>query len=283
MIQIETKADIQGRVREWMRAGATTALVPTMGALHEGHLALVECAAQEADQVVVSIFVNPTQFGPNEDFDAYPRDVSSDVDMLKAQGLAACVFAPGPSEVYPAWPNRTWVDVEGMDRTLCGASRRGHFRGVVTVVARLLAMVQPDVAVFGMKDAQQFFILRRMTEDMGYATRLVGVPTVREKDGLALSSRNRYLSAEDRHRAPALYAAVQSARACILGGERRVDVIERVMRRELEGTRMDYASIVDTSLLMPVDELTSGMEVLAAVAVHFGSARLIDNALVTVP
>jgi len=270
-------------VRSWKRSGFRVALVPTMGALHDGHLALVSRASDEADVVVVSIFVNPTQFGPGEDFDAYPRDVSADVDTLRRQGLASHVFAPAPGEIYPVWPNRTWVEVKGMDTTLCGATREGHFRGVVTVVSRLFAVVQPDVAVFGMKDAQQFFILNRLCEDMGFATRMVGVETVREADGLAMSSRNRYLSDEDRRRAPCLYAAVRKARSLILEGERNVRVIETAMREELAGTDVDYASIVDTALLRPVDTLRPGMEILAAVAVYFDRARLIDNTVVTVP
>ncbi len=283
MVLIETKSRMHERVRAWKRAEKRIALVPTMGALHDGHMELVARAAGEADVVVVSTFVNPTQFGPTEDFRAYPRDVVSDIQLLELQGLAQCMFAPGPREVYPMWPNRTWVNVEGMDVTLCGASREGHFRGVVTVVARLLAMIQPDVAVFGMKDAQQFFILCRLCQDMGFATRMLGEATVREADGLALSSRNRYLSEEERLQAPRLYAAVQAAERRILRGERRVHALEEIMRRELAGTRVDYASIVDTSLLQPIDELQPGMEVLAAVAVHFGRARLIDNVVVTVP
>lgn len=283
MILIETKSEMHERARAWKRSGKRVALVPTMGALHAGHLALVERAAGEADIVVVSIFVNPAQFGPSEDFSVYPRNVASDMQTLEEQGVASCVFAPGPEEVYPEWPNRTWVQVEGMDSTLCGARREGHFRGVVTVVSRLFAMIQPDVAVFGMKDAQQFFILRRLCEDMGFATGMVGVPTVREADGLAMSSRNRYLSEEERQQAPLLYTAVQAARQLIRRGERRIDKVEEAMRQELAGTSVEYASVVDTGTMQLVDVLRPGMEVLAAVAVHFGRARLIDNVVVSVP
>lgn len=262
--------------------GHTIALVPTMGALHDGHMVLVREAARRADRVVVSIFVNPTQFGPGEDFGAYPRDLERDLGVLRQAGGVHAVFVPDVQDVYPSAGNRTWVNVDDMDRWLCGQSRKGHFKGVTTVVARLFARVLPDVAVFGMKDAQQFFVLKRMTRDMGFPVELIGVPTVRAEDGLAMSSRNAYLSEAERADAPRIYRAVAAARQAIMGGERDVDTIEQVMRHELGEARVDYVTIVETEGLVRVPTLRPGMQALAAVAVWYGRARLIDNVVVDV-
>ncbi len=280
---IHASAAMSTWTRDARQSGHTVALVPTMGALHPGHLNLVEAASREAGRVVVSIFVNPTQFGEGEDFDAYPRSLDADVAALRAQGLAHVVFAPSVDEIYPFRPNRTWVTVDGLDAWLCGRSRPGHFRGVTTVVSRLFARVSPDVAVLGMKDAQQFFILRRMAADFGFPVRLVGVPTVRAHDGLALSSRNAYLTTAERADAPRLFRALTAAKEALEAGERRPDRLEAVVRDVLGDLDIDYVSIVDTEHLHPLEALVSGQEVLIALAVRYGAARLIDNVVVEVP
>jgi pantoate--beta-alanine ligase len=268
--------------RDRHKSGHTVALVPTMGALHPGHLTLVEAAAREADRVVVSIFVNPTQFGEGEDYDAYPRTLDADLAAVRAQGFAHAVFAPSVEDMYPTRPNRTWVTVEHLDAWLCGRSRPGHFRGVTTVVSRLFARVMPDVAVFGMKDAQQFFILRRMAADMGFPVRLVGIPTVRAEDGLALSSRNAYLTTAERADAPRLFKALSVAREAVEAGEHRAAQLKKIMKGLLAGVDLDYVEIVDTTQLQPLERLSPGQEALIALAARYGAARLIDNVVVRV-
>ena len=258
-----------------------------MGALHEGHLALVREARRHADDVVVSVFVNPTQFGPGEDFERYPRDLEADLERLRAVEAAA-VFAPSDAEMYPGGrdANHTWVVVEELDRHLCGRYRPGHFRGVTTVVARLFTACKPHVAVFGLKDAQQFLILRRMVRDLLFDVEMVGLPTVREADGLALSSRNVYLGPREREQAVVLSRAVRAARERIEAGEQEAGAIVETMRLTLaqasEG-RVQYAEIVDVETLQPLDRVAPGQKVLAAVAVHFGDTRLIDNAFAQAP
>jgi pantoate--beta-alanine ligase len=272
-------------------AGDTLALVPTLGALHEGHLALVRRALEAADHVVVSVFVNPTQFGPDEDFDAYPRDLEGDREKLGALGVET-LFAPSTEEMYPfatdeALPGPlAWVEVEHLDEHLCGAYREGHFRGVTTVVTKLFHACKPDVAVFGRKDAQQFVIIKRLVEDLLLDIDIVGVDTVREDDGLAQSSRNAYLSPDEREQATVLYEAVTAARAAIEGGEQDAQAVVRAMDSALAEAPdgdVEYAEVVDARTLHPVDRLDPGQDVLAAVAVYFGDTRLIDNAFVTVP
>ena len=277
-------------MRAWSRAclerGETIVLVPTMGALHEGHLALVERGRKTAQRVIVSVFVNPTQFGPGEDFEAYPRTLEHDTEVLSRQGMTDVVFAPSVDQIYPNVQNLTWVTVDRMGDLLCGASRPGHFKGVTTVVSRLFNITRPDYAVFGMKDAQQFFILRRMTQELGLGTELVGVETVREDDGLALSSRNRYLNVAQREQAPRLFQALQSAREQVLAGERDGGKLIEEMESNLSGAtegRIDYLEIVDTTELQPVSQLESGAEIVVAGAAYFGSARLIDNVVIRVP
>lgn len=259
-----------------------------MGALHAGHLALVEEAAHQADRVVVSIFVNPTQFGPSEDFDAYPRTLAEDLAKLEGLPEVVAVFAPTVEAMYPGGQAkaRFWVQVEGMDTYLCGRYRPGHFRGVTTVVAKLFNLCKPHVAVFGLKDAQQFLILRRMVEEFNFDVEMVGVPTVREADGLALSSRNRYLRPEERAEAVVLSRAVRSAAAAVTTGERTVAQMVAQMQEHLGQAslaQVQYAEVVDTAALQPLTTLEPGQEVLAAVAVYFGETRLIDNAFITVP
>ena len=266
------------------------ALVPTMGALHEGHLELVREAERRGDVVVVSIFVNPTQFGPSEDFDRYPRHLEQDIDLLRSiMQMPAIVFAPAVEDIYPGrdlerQPIR--YVVQELDRWLCGRYREGHFDGVVTVVAKLLNIVRPHLALFGLKDAQQFVILRRLVSDFFFGTELVGIPTVREEDGLAMSSRNRYLNAEERRQAGALSRAVFDAVEDIRRGEQRVLGIVTAMRETIgrsELARLQYAEVVSSDDLQPLETIEPGMEVLVAVAAYFGETRLIDSGFVIAP
>jgi pantoate--beta-alanine ligase len=273
------------------RDGQTLALVPTLGALHEAHLALVRRAIEEADHVTVSIFVNPTQFGPDEDYDEYPRDLEGDQEKLEALDVDA-LFAPSVEEMYPyaddeALPGPlAWVDVERLDDHLCGAYREGHFRGVTTVVTKLFHACKPDVAVFGKKDAQQYVIIQRLVDDLLLDVEIVGVPTVRESDGLAVSSRNTYLNEREREQAPVLHEAVTAAREAIERGEQAPDAVVEAMDEVLATApdgEVEYASVVDANTLQPTDYLAPGQEVLVAVAVYFGETRLIDNDFVRVP
>lgn len=272
-------------------AGRRLALVPTMGALHDGHLALVR-AAREAvgpeGHVTVSIFVNPTQFGPGEDFEAYPRTLDADREKLLASGAADAVFAPEAREMYPfGLPPLATVQVGEMGDYLCGASRPGHFDGVTSVVTRLYLACRPNVAVFGQKDAQQLAILRRMTRELGFGIEIVGHPIVRENDGLALSSRNRYLSPGERAQATVLSRALFAASHAAGQGERSADALRALMREQIGQAplaRIDYAEIVDADTLRPATTLdpegASGGRYLAAVAVFVGDTRLIDNVLI---
>jgi pantoate--beta-alanine ligase len=261
--------------------GKTLALVPTMGALHEGHLTLVRTARRHADAVAVSIFVNPRQFGPNEDFDAYPRRLEADAALLAAEGVDI-VWAPSPAEVYPAG-FATSVSVSGLDAVLCGAARPGHFDGVATVVTKLFNQVQPDVALFGEKDWQQLTIIRRMARDLDLtsprADAILGVPTVREADGLAMSSRNQYLTPEERAAAVALPRAIAAAVAALKGGTPAAQAMADLSAALLAGgfSRVDYAELRDATTL---DLLDAPGEAPARVlvAAHIGKARLIDNA-----
>ncbi len=287
MKTIRTAEAMRAYAEEVGQAGARLALVPTMGALHEGHSALVRRALREADRVVVSVFVNPTQFGPGEDFGAYPRDLDGDAAKLERLGAHA-LFAPDEAEMYPGGrsENRTWVEVESLDAHLCGRHRPGHFRGVATVVAKLFNLCRPHVAVFGKKDAQQFVILQRMARDLHFGTEVIGVETQRGAGGLALSSRNAYLSGEERRQAVALSEAVQEAAQRIAEGERRSEALVAAMLRKIAQAplaEVQYAEVVDAETLQPVAHLQPGREVLAAVAVYFSATRLIDNAFATVP
>ena len=246
---------VRRAVAEARSRGQRVGLVPTMGALHDGHRKMIETARLEYDFVVVSIFVNPTQFGPNEDFAKYPRALEADCKLCGDAGAHA-IFSPHADEIYP--PGfRTFVEVEGLQDVLCGASRPGHFRGVCTVVSKLLNIVQPDVAFFGQKDAQQSLIIRRMVRDLDIPVEIRTVPTVREADGLALSSRNVYLSPEERRRAPALDRSLQNAATMIAGGERDPAAVEKAIRAQLTavaGLRIDYVHAVsaDTLVRLPI-------------------------------
>ncbi len=253
--------------------------VPTMGALHAGHVSLFEAAAKECDFVVVSIFVNPTQFCPGEDFENYPRPLEADLKVCRKAGVDV-VFAPTPKEMYPA-ENITWVAVEKLTEPLCGRSRPGHFRGVTTVCAKLFNIVTPDVAYFGQKDAQQAIVLKRMVRDLNMPLRVVVCPTVREPNGLAVSSRNQYLSAQQKRDAAKIYQSLERCRQMIAGDIRDPRQIIAEMRNILQqvpSIQIEYVSIVDAETLEAAERIAG--QVLVAVAVLLGPARLIDNILV---
>lgn len=275
---VVTLEQLREALSSWRSEKKTIALVPTMGALHAGHLALVEEASRRADRVVVSIFVNPLQFGPNEDFSQYPRTLSLDQAQLKRHGLASVLFAPTVSVMYPSGASRTTVVVGRMSEVLCGRARPTHFVGVTTVVTKLFHMVQPDFAVFGQKDAQQLAIIRQMVLDLNFAVTVVGVPTVREPSGLALSSRNRYLSIEDTHRASYLFRGLLAAKSLFDAGERNPQVLVAQVIDTLHQVDLtpEYVECVDRELLDPVDGLVS-RPVTLALACPVGAARLIDN------
>ncbi|MEW6197937.1 MAG: pantoate--beta-alanine ligase [Planctomycetota bacterium] len=257
-------------------AGRSIGLVPTMGYLHAGHLSLVAAARRDGHFVVASLFVNPTQFGPHEDYDRYPRDTAGDLQKCEQAGVEL-VFMPDVPAMYPP-DAATTVHVARLTDTLCGPCRPGHFDGVATVVAKLFNIVQPDVAYFGQKDAQQLAVIRRMVRDLDFPLRIVGCPTVREPDGLAMSSRNAMLSPDERQRATALYRALTAARARIVAGEQDPATVVAAMRRlieEADPTTIDYISIVDPETMQPLDRI--GGPVLIALAVRLGATRLIDN------
>jgi len=273
------KAEVRALVEEARGRRASVGLVPTMGYLHEGHLSLVRRARQENDYVVLSIFVNPAQFGPEEDLERYPRDLGRDLELAEQAGVDL-VFAPGAEEMY-APDHRTWVEVEELTRGLCGRSRPGHFRGVTTVVTKLFGICRPDRAYFGQKDAQQALVIRRITRDLDLGVEVVVAPIVREADGLALSSRNVYLSEEQRRAAPILQRALCEAEVAARAGERDAEVVREQVRRRIEGApgaRVDYVELVSTQTLQSVERI--GGEVLLAVAVYFGRTRLIDNVII---
>jgi pantoate--beta-alanine ligase len=259
--------------------GRKIGFVPTMGALHAGHVSLIEAAANECDFVVVSIFVNPTQFGPGEDFEKYPRPIEADLEICREGGVDV-VFAPTPSEMYPM-DNITWVTLERLTETLCGRSRPGHFRGVTTVCTKLFNIVMPDAAYFGQKDAQQAIVIKRMVQDLNMPLQIVVCPTVREPNGLAISSRNQYLSAEQKRDAGRIYQSLGKCREIIDAGVRDPQQIVAEMRnilQQIPSIRIEYVSLVDAGTLEPIERIAG--KVLAAVAVRLDRARLIDNILV---
>jgi pantoate--beta-alanine ligase len=261
--------------------GKTIGLVPTMGALHEGHASLIRTARQESGFVVVSIFVNPTQFGPNEDLDRYPRTWEADLRMCADQNVDL-IFAPTPAVIYP--PGfATYVEVHGLQDVLCGRARPGHFRGVATVVLKLFNIVGPDIAYFGQKDAQQARLLQQMVEDLNVPVVMRICPIVRARDGLALSSRNQYLDSDQRQRAIVLYTSLEEARRRIEAGERSAAALAEMIRERIgatAGALLDYVAVVDLGDLQPVETLRG--KILVALAVRFGETRLIDNLLVDV-
>jgi pantoate--beta-alanine ligase len=277
MDTVTTIAAVRARVQAWRRNGERIAFVPTMGNLHSGHISLIEVARSSAARFVASIFVNPMQFGPNEDFAHYPRTAAQDAQMLSAAGCDL-MFMPDAKEIYPRGPEHaTRVEVPQLSRILCGQIRPGHFEGVTTVVARLFNIVAPDIAVFGEKDYQQLTIIRRMVADLLFAIEIVAAPTVREPDGLAMSSRNQYLTLEERSIAPKLHAALQSAIRRLAASDRDFAAIERAGVHELAaaGFHPEYFSIRVAHDLSAPSAAARDLVVLAAA--RLGKARLIDN------
>ena len=276
---IRTARDMREASEAIRKKGLRLGFVPTMGALHEGHLSLVAQARADGHTVVASVYVNPLQFGPREDFGAYPRDLEKDARLLAGAGTAI-LFAPAEGEVHLPH-HRTAIEVAGMQDVLCGRSRPGHFRGVCTVVAKLFQIVQPQAAYFGEKDAQQLRIIRRMIRDLHFDVTIVGCPTVRAEDGLALSSRNAYLSPEERRAAPVIHRSLQGAATRVRAGERDVTRLVEGVRAAIAAEplgRIDYVEAVDDETLGPVEVLDR--PILLAVAVFFGRARLIDNIVI---
>lgn len=277
MLIIESLSPLRREIRRWRQEGKRIALVPTMGNLHDGHLTLVDEARARADIVVVSIFVNPMQFERADDLARYPRTLQDDCEKLNRHRVDL-LFAPTPATVYPAGlDNQTFVEVPGLSSLLEGASRPGHFRGVTTVVSKLFNLIQPDIACFGEKDFQQLAIIRKMAADMGFAIEIVGVPTVRAGDGLALSSRNGYLSAEERQRAPTLSKVMRSMADSLSSGERHIEeIIERAESALREqGFRPDGLAICDAETLQPLT--VDSQRAVILMAAWLGNARLIDN------
>jgi pantoate--beta-alanine ligase len=267
---------MQSLATAWRAAGLSVGLVPTMGSLHEGHLSLVRKSARENDRTVVSIFVNPIQFGANEDFDRYPRDLARDLDLCGQAGVDA-VFSPAAAEMYPeGFCSR--VELRVLTESLCGTKRPHHFCGVCTVVMKLFHAALPDRAYFGQKDAQQLAVVKRMARDFNMRVAVVGAPTVREADGLAMSSRNAYLNAAERAAAPRVFEALSSAAALYRQGVSDADQIKRHVDERLSGVpllRVDYIEIVDAETMRPLESVTG--PALCAVAVYIGETRLIDN------
>ena len=276
MLQVRAVEELRREVGRWRKEGKRVGFVPTMGALHEGHLSLVGLARGHADHVVASVFVNPTQFGPNEDFTRYPRQPERDAGMLEQAGCDL-LFLPEVETMYPPG-NTVFVDLGSPSEGLEGHFRPGHFRGVATVVALLFNLVQPDVAVFGEKDAQQLAVVRKLVRDLHFPVEIVAAPTIREEDGLAMSSRNAYLSAEERRAAAVLSRSLRAAEAAIAAGERRGDEVRRILSRMLNSeplARVEYAEVVDAETFQPVETLKGRL--VLPLAVRVGGTRLIDN------
>ena len=280
MRMLHTIDEMHAACREVRRAGKRLGLVPTMGALHQGHLSLVRAARASCDVVAVSIFVNPLQFGPKEDFSRYPRDLERDRELLNHERVDL-LFAPSAEEMYGR-ESSTYVTVEGLSERLCGRSRPGHFRGVTTVVAKLFHIIEPDAAFFGQKDAAQAAIIRRMVGNLDFNIQIVVAPIVREPDGLAMSSRNAYLTPQQRKQAAVLYRALMRVQTLADRGQRRAAELiragEEVVREE-PGVRLEYLEIVNPDTLEPVPDISGGA--LVAIAALVGTTRLIDNVLLT--
>ena len=280
MIIANTISQVRDQIRQWRREGLTVGLVPTMGYLHEGHGSLVEKAAEDCDRVVASVFVNPTQFAPGEDLASYPRDFERDCEILEKQGCSM-VFHPSVDEMYPDGNGKTDTYIEilnDMPKQLCGRTRPNHFRGVCTVVGKLFNIVLPDKAYFGEKDAQQLAIIRRMVRDLSYGIEIVGCPIVREPDGLAKSSRNIHLKADERKAAAVLYRSLKIAEEMASDGEKSSKTVTDAVRAEIEKeplAEVEYVSAVDSLSMEPVE--TVGKGTLIAIAVRIGQTRLIDN------
>lgn len=275
---VKTINEIRKLVAQARGLGKTIGFVPTMGALHSGHGSLIQKARAECGYVIVSIFVNPTQFGPTEDFNKYPRTLDEDMRLCESLG-ADCVFAPSADEMYPQ-KNLTWVDVEQLTAGLCGASRPGHFRGVTTVCTKLFHIVLPDRTYFGQKDAQQAAVICRMVADLNFSVEVIVCPTVREADGLAMSSRNRYLSPEQRTQAVCLHQALCRCQQSVQQGTKSTSQLIEQMNQVINkaGAQVDYISIVDARTLEPLKLLSA--DALVALACRIGQTRLIDNMLI---
>ncbi len=283
MITIHSIEDIRIYVEQAKRRGETIGFVPTMGFLHDGHGSLIEHAREDNQQVIVSIFVNPLQFGPNEDFDRYPRDLPKDQAFCEASGVNA-IFAPSATEMYGEEGALTQIHVDALGDHLCGASRPGHFDGVATVVAKLFNIIQPDRAYFGKKDFQQLSIVKRLVQDLSIPVEIIGVETVREADGLAKSSRNAYLTPEERTIAPELRKSLKRIQLHVAEGANDLDQLidaERSHFASLERIRIDYLTCVDLKKLQPIHKLEAGEEGVCAIAAFVGNTRLIDNILLT--
>ena len=282
MIVIERVQTLRQHCEQARRAGETVGLVPTMGYFHEGHRSLMRAAREATDLVVVTLFVNPTQFGPNEDLAAYPRDLDGDAAAAEAEGVDV-LFVPPVEEMYPDWPPRTVVHVAGLTEGLCGAARPTHFDGVTTIVTKLFSIVGPSVAFFGRKDFQQLAVIRQMTADLDLPVDVRGCPLIREPDGVAMSSRNAYLTADERAAALVLFQALLDAATAVTDGERSARALETRVRAivgDQSLVALEYAEVRDVRTLEPRDELAG--EVVLAVAAKVGRARLIDNVVLRV-
>lgn len=273
---VSTIADIKAQIKEWQQAGFKIGLVPTMGYLHEGHKSLMEKARLDNDRIIVSIFVNPIQFGPNEDLTTYPRDIKRD-QQICSQANVDLIFHPQANEMYGT-TFATFVDMTGLTETLCGSKRPGHFRGVCTVVNKLFNIIEPHNAYFGQKDAQQLAIIKKMVNDLNINVQVIGCPIVRDADGLAKSSRNSYLNPVERKAALCLYKAIKYGQQCLEHGERNSKKIELAMQQIIcqePLASIDYITIVDAETLQPVEEINK--LIVCALAVYIGKTRLIDN------
>ena len=273
---------IRRQVQDWKKAGLSVGLVPTMGYLHEGHKSLIDAARKDNDRVVVSIFVNPMQFGPNEDLASYPRDLEKDAKLCEGAGVDL-IFHPQPEEMYEQG-FCTYVDMNGLTKELCGKSRPIHFRGVQTVVLKLFHIVTPDRAYFGQKDAQQLAVVKRMVRDLNVGTEIIGCPIIREADGLAKSSRNTYLNEKERQAALVLSRSLQAGKALVESGETDAQAVRRAITQEIEKepmAKIDYVDVVDFETIMPINTIdTIRGSVLVAIAVFIGKTRLIDNFII---
>ena len=277
---VATADEVREQVREWRREGLSVGLVPTMGYLHEGHKSLIDKAVEQNDRVVVSVFVNPIQFGPGEDLATYPRDLERDAALCEAAG-ASLIFHPEKENMYFD-DFCTYVDMDGLTKGLCGKTRPTHFRGVCTVVSKLFNIVQPDRAYFGQKDAQQLAVIRRMVRDLNFNLEIIGCPIIREEDGLAKSSRNTYLSSEERKAATILHKGLLRGEELIQNGEKSASVIIGEITRVIESepmAKIDYVEVVDFDRIEKIDIIEG--TVLTAVAVYIGKTRLIDNFIIT--
>ena len=276
MITVETIRKVREETESWSKKGFSIGFVPTMGYLHEGHASLIQKARRENNKVVVSIFVNPIQFGPTEDFERYPRNFGRDRETCERAG-ADLIFAPSVAEMFPS-KNLAFADVSGLGEYLCGAKRPGHFRGVCTIITKFFNIIRPDRAYFGEKDFQQLAIIQRMAKDLSFDTQIVPCPTVRDTDGLALSSRNSYLSATERRAARVVPDSLNLARKTVADGEKDATAIKNIISEKIAAeplAKIDYIEVVDASLLKPITQIDR--PVIVAVAIFIGTTRLIDH------